>query len=63
MSPAPPEKNSRPNCMGCVHFYITHKPSRPYGCRAMGFVSLQMPAVAVRISSGMDCHLFSKKKP
>lgn len=63
MSPNQPEKDGRPNCMGCLHFYITHKKDRPYGCRAMGFISLQMPSIAVKMNSGMDCQLFSRKKP
>ena len=61
MSPAPPKKNNRPNCMGCTHFYITHKPKRPYGCRAMSFQSLQMPAIVVFMNSGLDCQLLKKK--
>ncbi|MDH4321619.1 MAG: uracil-DNA glycosylase [Desulfobulbaceae bacterium] len=52
-----------PNCFHCRHFFITHQLTRPYGCRAMGFKSLQMPAIAVRTSSGMECQLFSAKEP
>jgi len=51
-----------PNCFRCRHFFITHESTRPYGCRVMGFKSLQMPAVAVRSSSGLECQLFSAKK-
>jgi len=52
----------RPNCLRCRHFYITHQPAHPYGCHAMHFKSLQMPAVVVRINSGLECQLFSKKE-
>jgi len=57
------QKKKRPNCMGCRHFYITHQPRHPYGCRAIGFKSLQMPAVAVHMNSGLECQLFSPKTP
>lgn len=52
----------RPNCQACRHFYITHDPAHPYGCRAMGFKSLQYPAVLVFTSSGLHCQLFQVKK-
>jgi hypothetical protein len=58
--PSPTEK--RPNCLACLHFYITHQAQHPYGCRALGFKSLQYPAVVVFTSSGIHCQLFSAKK-
>lgn len=51
----------RPNCMACRHFYVTHEPAFPYGCRALGFKSAQYPAVTVFASSGMHCQLFARK--
>ncbi len=56
------EKESRPNCYKCRHFYITHEPEHPYGCRAMNFKAKQNPALVVRESSGMECQLFTSKK-
>ena len=61
MPATPPAQ--RPNCYQCQHFYITHEPAHPYGCRAMGFKSAQLPMITVRISSGLDCQLFTAKKP
>ncbi len=58
MNEPPPE---RPNCMACLHFYVTHEPAFPYGCKAMGFKSAQYPAVTVFASSGMHCQLFIRK--
>jgi hypothetical protein len=58
MSATTPE---RPNCMACLHFYITHEPAFPYGCRALGFKSTQYPAITVFMSSGMHCQLFARK--
>lgn len=50
------------NCQACLHFYITYEPAFPYGCRAMGFKSKQLPSAAVYASSGMPCQLFTPKK-
>lgn len=49
------------NCMACRHFYITYEPSHPYGCRALGFKSKELPCRVVYVSSGMECQSFSKK--
>ncbi len=54
--------HQRPNCLHCRHFYVTHQPSHPYGCRAMGFKSPQIPAVVVRMNSGLECQLFHAKE-
>lgn len=51
-----------PQCRGCRHFYITHNPSLPYGCRAMNFRSKRNPAIVVYESSGMICQLYAPKK-
>ena len=61
MSDSSKAKKNQVNCMDCRHFYITHQRNRPYGCRAMKFISLQMPCVAVRMNSGLECQLFSPK--
>jgi len=50
------------DCRGCRHYYITWDRSFPYGCRAMGFKSLQMPCIAVRMSSGKECLSFEPRK-
>jgi hypothetical protein len=52
----------RPNCLACRHFYISHDPRHPYGCRAMGFKARQLPAVLVLASSGLPCQLFASKE-
>lgn len=54
-----PEKN---NCFDCRYFYITHEPRMPYGCRAAGFKSLQLPSVVVLRNSGSPCLSFCPKK-
>ncbi|MDG4474703.1 uracil-DNA glycosylase [Thiovibrio frasassiensis] len=57
----PTPASERPNCLACLHFYITHEASRPYGCRALGFKSLQYPSMVVFASSGIHCQVFSAK--
>jgi hypothetical protein len=51
-----------PHCLKCIHYFITHDPGRPYGCRAMAFKSRTNPAQVVLQSSGMNCQLFTLKK-
>ena len=51
-----------PNCIKCLHYYITYDASMPYGCRAMKFKSAKIPAQVVFASSGMHCQLFMMKK-
>ena len=53
-----------PNCWQCRHFAITHIPSAPYACRAMGFQSRLLPAMEVLRVDGQFCMLFhAKDKP
>ena len=44
-----------PECRTCVHFWITHRAERPYGCRRFEFVSQRLPAIEIRESSGREC--------
>jgi len=57
------QKNKRDdlNCFACRHFFITHDPKFPYGCRAVGFKSRWMPSREMYINSGIDCQFFSAK--
>ncbi|OPY05365.1 MAG: hypothetical protein A4E67_01971 [Syntrophaceae bacterium PtaB.Bin038] len=45
----------RVNCFECRHFFITHEPAWPYGCKAMGFKSRELPCAAVLRNSGEPC--------
>ena len=42
-------------CHGCKHFYITYRQSRPYGCKAYGFISKNIPSLVVYQTSGIKC--------
>ncbi|MFZ5774486.1 MAG: uracil-DNA glycosylase [Thermodesulfobacteriota bacterium] len=55
------ESAASPDCRACRHFYITHQPAHPYGCRAMGFISARLPASVVQENSGLPCQGFSPK--
>lgn len=50
-----------PNCLQCRHYFITHIPTAPYGCRAMGFKSKRLPAAVVYETSGLVCQSFMAK--
>jgi len=59
-------KNSAPstqrvNCRECISFYITWETANPYGCKAHGFKSAQMPSMVVFSTSGEHCLLFRRK--
>ena len=49
------------NCFECRHFFITHEPVYPYGCRAMSFKSRELPSAAVLRSAGEPCLLYELK--
>ena len=48
-------------CRQCRHFFITHEPRQPMGCRAYGFKSQHLPASVVLRSSGQHCRLFARR--
>ena len=42
-------------CQGCVHFYITYRVKRPWGCKKFGFLSKNLPYQEVLLTTGMEC--------
>ena len=42
-------------CHGCVYFFITHEPKRPYGCKKFGFKAKKLPATIVIETTGTQC--------
>lgn len=49
-------------CRCCTHFFITHQPAFPYGCRAMDFKSRRLPEEAVRSAlADLPCQSFTAK--
>ena len=49
------------NCRTCEYFLITWQSSMPYGCKAHGFKSKQLPSLVVAKSSGIECLMFKPK--
>ena len=49
------------NCNKCKYFYITWEKEFPYGCKAMGFKSKNMPNRVTREVSQRQCLSFEPK--
>ena len=49
-------------CKRCVFFKITWEKEHPYGCRAFGFKSKNLPSTEVLKAAGMECLKFSPKQ-
>lgn len=50
------------NCRNCKYNYITWESKMPYGCKAFGFKSRQIPSLVVLQSSGKACQAFEEKQ-
>ena len=50
-------------CRECRYYAITWDPTFPYGCRAHMFKSKKPPALEVYEASGLQCLLFTAKRP
>ena len=50
------------HCRNCANLYVTYKAKFPYGCKAFGIISKNIPYLEVKKISGTDCALFSLKK-
>ncbi|MEN3809709.1 hypothetical protein ABH309_03335 [Chromobacterium piscinae] len=61
MHPNPAERRRAPLCRRCRHYFVTHDPRFPYGCRTMGFSSKRTPCLDVREASGQPCMRFQPK--
>ena len=51
-----------PDCIECVHYYITHDASFPCGCRALDFKSKRKPHLDVLDASGNPCLAFEPRR-
>ena len=45
----------KPRCLKCIHYYSTHDPVLPRGCKLYKMKSKQFPSMLVRKESGKDC--------
>ena len=50
-----------PDCLHCVHYFVTWEADRPRGCHAYEFKSTELPSELVQASSGEPCKLFERK--
>jgi len=50
------------NCLKCKYYYITWEAAMPYGCKAFGFKTRQIPSVVVYQSSGSQCQGYEEKE-
>ncbi|EMS72152.1 hypothetical protein [Ruminiclostridium cellobioparum] len=50
------------NCRNCKYHYITWDSNMPYGCKAFGFKTRQIPSLVVFQSSGKDCQAYEQKQ-
>jgi hypothetical protein len=50
------------HCTACKHYFITHDPQFPYGCRAVGFKSRVRPCREMTAHSEIDCQCFLLKE-
>ena len=54
-------ESERPDCLHCVHYFVTWESDRPRGCRAYEFKSADLPSDVVFSSSGERCQCFERK--
>ena len=50
------------SCAKCEYYFVTHDPTRPWGCKRFGFKSHVLPNQAVKNATGMECAYYSLKK-
>ena len=48
-------------CNGCLHFFVTYKKERPWGCKKFGFISKFLPAREVFSTTGIECAYRTEK--
>lgn len=52
-------KGRPPNCLKCVHYFVTWDKNFPRGCRAFGVKTRSMPSESVYRATGRHCPAFS----
>ena len=61
MATRPRSETERPDCLHCVHYFVTWEADRPRGCKAYEFKSPELPSEVVLASSGEPCQCFERK--
>lgn len=57
------ETRPAPACARCRHYWVTHQPATPHGCRVYGILSARLPSLEIRLASGADCSAFEERPP
>ncbi len=55
------ESRPAPACARCRHYWVTHQPATPHGCRVFGILSARLPSVEIRMATGQDCSAFEER--
>ncbi len=53
--------SARPDCLHCIHYFVTWDADKPRGCRAYEFKAAELPSDVVLSSSGEPCQFFDRK--
>jgi hypothetical protein len=61
LPPAVEPRPAAPTCVRCKHYWVTHQPATPHGCRAFGIVSARPPSLEIRVTTGEDCRAYEPK--
>jgi hypothetical protein len=48
-------------CLKCKHYFVTHNPSSPRGCKKFAMQSSKFPSQIVREQSGKECMAYEQK--
>lgn len=48
-------------CRRCRHYFVTHDPRAPHGCRLFAIKSRNLPAVEVGRASGRECQAYEPR--
>ncbi|MBN1519167.1 MAG: hypothetical protein JW923_03665 [Spirochaetales bacterium] len=50
-----------PNCLSCVHFYVTWDAAFPRGCRMFEIKTRKLPSHEVYAATGRHCPAYERK--
>ena len=56
-----PARADPSGCHACRHYFITHEPAWPYGCRHFAIKTRAVPSLEIERTSGRSCQAFSPK--
>ncbi|MDR1429805.1 MAG: hypothetical protein LBI85_05900 [Spirochaetaceae bacterium] len=57
------DSRKAPDCLKCLHFYVTWDAAFPRGCAVFGVKSRNLPSVEVYKATGRHCPSFAARRP